>query len=198
MTELISLLVCTLNREKLLLRCVHSLLEQTYSNIEIIIVDQSDSPSTVFTDDRIKYVHIDQYGLSNARNVGLEYCNGKWIALIDDDAVYSANYLEEASRFIDSQKDNIAIVSGIGIDPETSMCLIPAMKCNHVVKVGWNSIFKYCMSAGMLIDASLLKNVKFDVRFGVGAGTPFGSGEESDVVIQALKRKGKIVYPIKY
>lgn len=194
MDELISLLVCTLNREELLKRCVHSLLEQTYSNIEIVIVDQSDKPTTICCDPKIKYIHINQYGLSNARNIGLEYCSGRWIALIDDDAVYSLDYLEKAIQFIASQNKKIDIVSGVGIDPETSVYLIPSMKCTRTVKVGWNTIFKYCMSAGMIIDAYFLKDIKFDVRFGVGAGTPFGSGEESDIVIQALKRKKNVYY----
>lgn len=94
MTDLVSLLICTLNREELLTRCVESLLGQTYHNIEIIIVDQSDIPSILFLNNiRIKYIHINEYGLSNARNIGLEFCHGKWVALIDDDAVYSDNYL---------------------------------------------------------------------------------------------------------
>ncbi len=195
MTDLVSLLICTLNREELLTRCVESLLGQTYHNIEIIIVDQSDIPSILFLNNiRIKYIHINEYGLSNARNIGLEFCHGKWVALIDDDAVYSDNYLEEAMRFIEFQNEKPTIVSGRGIDPKSLVYLIPSMECSRVVKVRWKSLFKYCMSAGMVINTEFLKEIKFDIRFGVGAGTPYGSGEESDIVIQAMKRKGSVYY----
>lgn len=84
-----SLLIATLNRPKILQTCVKGLLNQTYDNYEIIIIDQSDkefrNDSIAEIDNRITYIHIDEKGLSHARNIGLQCVTGDYVCLIDDD-----------------------------------------------------------------------------------------------------------------
>lgn len=195
MNKLVSLLVCTLNREEELKKCIESLMAQTYRNIEIIIVDQSDEVNHQYDNiENIKYFHIKERGLSNARNFGLPFCIGDWIALIDDDAVYDLKYFETAMSFIETSPLDTVIVSGVGFDPMNNIYLIPSMKEKHYRKVNWWTIFKYCMSAGMVIRSDLVKSIGFDVDFGVGSGTIYGSGEESDIVIRALVQKQKVYF----
>lgn len=187
MDNLFSLIICTLNREELLKKCVDSLLNQTYKNFEIIIIDQSDNRATCFDNiENITYVHIKERGLSNARNVAIPLCNGEWIALIDDDAVYKSDYLEQAVDFITLHRNKLGIISGVGYDRDNKMYLISSMKRKEIIKVSWSTLFKYCMSAGMIINSTLLKKIGFDNQFGVGSGTMYGAGEESDIVIYAL------------
>ncbi|MDD3139941.1 MAG: glycosyltransferase [Lachnospiraceae bacterium] len=189
----ISVIICTLNREKLLDRCVESIFMQQYSNYEIIIVDQSEKiNNTYLQNGKVKYVHINQKGLSNARNVGLRIASGEWIALADDDAIYNENFLSNAVDSISYSHEKIGIVSGAGIDPDTGAYLISKMKKKSNKEIGWNTLFSYVMSAGMVIEKSLL-NDGFDTRFGVGTTTEYGSGEETDIVIKALIL-GKKVY----
>jgi len=190
-----SLLVCTLNREKELLKCIKSLTNQSFKNYEIIIVDQSEYYNKSFIGcEKIKYIHINKKGLSNARNEGLSLCEGNWIALMDDDAIYDPDFLSHAAEFINNRNEQVGIISGVGYDKENNQYLISSMKTKDIKKVSWSSIFKYCISAGMIIRSDILLKYGFDTNFGVGSGTIFGSSEESDIVIETLKMNENIFF----
>ena len=92
MESLISVIVPVYNVEKYLDRCVESIVNQTYKNIEIILVDDG-SPDRcpqmcdewAKKDNRIKVIHKENGGLSSARNAGLEICRGDYIGFVDSD-----------------------------------------------------------------------------------------------------------------
>ena len=89
---LISVIVPVYNVEKYLDRCVQSIVEQTYSNLEIILVDDG-SPDNCGAmcdawaekDSRIKVIHQKNGGLSAARNVGMAAATGEYLAFVDSD-----------------------------------------------------------------------------------------------------------------
>jgi glycosyltransferase involved in cell wall biosynthesis len=90
---LVSVLVPTYNRKWLLPRTLNSLLEQSYKNIEIVLVNDfgEDVQDIVdnLNDTRIKYIKNESnLGLAGTRNVALRNCNGKYISLLDDDDIY--------------------------------------------------------------------------------------------------------------
>ncbi|MCR5798809.1 MAG: glycosyltransferase [Lachnospiraceae bacterium] len=186
-----SFLLCTLNREELLRRCVNSLLEQSYDKYEIVIIDQSDNINYDYQNSEcIKYYHVSEKGLSRSRNLGLQFCEGDFIALIDDDAVYDHNYLKEANETIENTND-VGILAGRIKDPITGEYLLPHMIEANTINIKWNSIFDYCMSAAMIIHKSILSD-GFDMDFGIGA--QYGAGEETDIVIKTLIEKKRVIY----
>lgn len=89
---LISVIVPVYKSEKYLKRCVDSILNQTYQNLEIILVDDG-SPDNcpqicdkyAEKDSRIRVIHKPNGGLSDARNKGLDIANGNYIAFVDSD-----------------------------------------------------------------------------------------------------------------
>lgn len=90
--SLISVIVPVYMVEEYLDQCINSIIEQTYSNLEIILVvdGSSDSCSAicdswVLRDDRILVVHKENAGLSSARNAGLDVCKGDYITFVDSD-----------------------------------------------------------------------------------------------------------------
>lgn len=90
--DLISVVVPCYNVEKYLEKCVDSIINQTYQNLEIILVDDGATDSTpelcdklALTDSRIKVIHKQNGGLSDARNAGLTIANGKYITFFDSD-----------------------------------------------------------------------------------------------------------------
>ncbi|EHJ52882.1 glycosyltransferase family 2 protein [Streptococcus macacae] len=92
MSKKISVIVPVYNVEKYLSRCLDSLVNQTYSNLEIIIVnDGTKDKSMVIAerfaqkDPRIKIIHQENAGLSEARNKGLQYITGDYVAFLDSD-----------------------------------------------------------------------------------------------------------------
>lgn len=107
MYELISVIIPTYNRsfDKLISRAINSALSQTYGQIEVIIVDDN-SPHSKFrmdieskihtiNDERIIYVqHDSNMGVSKARNTGIKYARGKYIAFLDDDDEWMKDKIE--------------------------------------------------------------------------------------------------------
>jgi len=98
--ELISVIVPVYNVEKYLERSVNSLLAQTYTDFEIILVDDgaTDSSGTMcdsidLCDERIRVIHKKNGGLSSARNAGLAIAEGKYVAFVDSDDAVSPNFL---------------------------------------------------------------------------------------------------------
>ena len=92
MDELISVIIPVYNIENYVEKCIESVLNQTYSNLEIIIVDDGSKDKCpqicdeyFKKDKRIKVIHQENLGLSEARNNGIKIANGKYIAFIDGD-----------------------------------------------------------------------------------------------------------------
>lgn len=102
MNPLVSIIVPVYKVEEYLDECVESLVNQTYSDIEIILVDDG-SPDNcpqicdkwALRDNRIKVIHKANGGVSSARNAGLDIANGEWIWFVDSDDTVEANALEE-------------------------------------------------------------------------------------------------------
>ena len=92
MHNLISVIVPCYNAEVYLDRCVQSIVLQTYSKLEIILVDDGSTDNTyercrewMHKDSRIHVIHKQNGGLSDARNVGLDNSHGEYIAFVDSD-----------------------------------------------------------------------------------------------------------------
>lgn len=101
MEPMISIVVPVYNVEKYLNRCIDSLINQTYKNIEIILVNDGSTDNSgvmcdewVAKDERIKVIHKKNAGLGYARNSGLEICKGKYIAFVDSDDFVETSMLE--------------------------------------------------------------------------------------------------------
>ena len=101
-TSLISIIIPVYNSEHYLARCIDSILAQTYSHFELILVDDgSTDRSGVIADDyakkdkRIKVFHKPNAGVSHTRNYGLSQATGEWIAFVDSDDALSDSFLEE-------------------------------------------------------------------------------------------------------
>lgn len=89
-SKLVSIIVPIYNVEKYVKRCVDSIINQTYKNIEIICVDDGTVDNSIqmissINDSRLKIVHKDNGGLSSARNYGLKYATGDFISFVDSD-----------------------------------------------------------------------------------------------------------------
>lgn len=92
MSDLISIIVPVYNMEKYLDRCMTSILNQTYENLEIILVDDGSTDNSpklcddyATKDSRIKVIHKENGGLSDARNAGLGIATGEYIGYVDSD-----------------------------------------------------------------------------------------------------------------
>ena len=113
MSELISIIVPVFKVEKYLKRCVESIRNQTYPDIEIILVDDG-SPDAcpqicdqyAQEDARIKVIHKSNGGLSDARNCGIDAARGKYIGFVDsDDYIHPEMYMQLWKNIKESMAD---------------------------------------------------------------------------------------------
>lgn len=101
----VSIVIPVYNIDKYLNKCVDSIIQQTYSNLEIILVDDgsTDKSGTICDkfakiDNRIRVIHKQNGGLSDARNVGIENATGKYICFIDGDDYIDSNMILEMHK----------------------------------------------------------------------------------------------------
>ena len=92
MEQKVSIVVPVYNVEKYLKRCVDSLIEQSYSNLEILLVDDGSKDSSLsickeyeLKDSRIRVFHKENEGLGLTRNYGIERATGEYITFVDSD-----------------------------------------------------------------------------------------------------------------
>ncbi|MBQ8804707.1 MAG: glycosyltransferase family 2 protein [Tyzzerella sp.] len=111
----ISVVIPIFNVEKYLDRCVKSICNQTYKNVEIILVDDGSTDSSAEMcdkyakeDKRIKVIHKENGGLSDARNVGLEHATGEYVYFCDSDDYVEKDLISDCMGFISA--DNLDIL----------------------------------------------------------------------------------------
>jgi len=104
MSLLVSIVVCVKDGEKIVGNCIESILNQTFKNFELIMVDDASSDRTGeiingFKDERIKYLRNQEWcGLSKSRNTGIKRAGGKYIFFTDADCVVNKKWIEEGLR----------------------------------------------------------------------------------------------------
>lgn len=113
---LVSVIIPVYKVEKYLNRCVDSIINQTYKNIEVILVDDG-SPDKcgeicdeyAKNDERIVVIHKENGGVSQARNVGVAACHGEYVSFVDSDDYVSSDYIEHLYKLIVESGAEVAI-----------------------------------------------------------------------------------------
>lgn len=174
MKDLISIIVPVYNVEQYLDKCVQSIVDQTYTNLEIILIDDG-SPDNcpkmcdewAEKDSRIKVIHKKNSGVSSARNIGLKKFTGDWLMFIDADDYIETNTIFELIELTRNFKCEIIKFSGQQLNSDYTH------KLNFVERVKQgvvsNSYYiKYlltnmaCAVWGNLYRKDIVENVFFD------------------------------------
>ncbi len=115
MQDLITIIVPVYMVERYLDRCVNSIVNQTYKNLEIILVDDGSKDqcpelcdSWAKKDERIRVIHRKNGGLSAARNSGIEEAKGEYLAFIDSDDFVSTEFIEALYQACQQTQSQIA------------------------------------------------------------------------------------------
>ncbi|PXV90159.1 glycosyl transferase family 2 [Lachnotalea glycerini] len=116
MNELISVIVPVYKVEQYIRRCVDSIINQSYSDLEIILVDD-ESPDGCpeiceeysQRDERIKVIHQKNKGLSGARNAGIDLARGEYIAFVDSDDFLAMDFIQILYQAIKKSNSDIAM-----------------------------------------------------------------------------------------
>ena len=116
MGEKISVIVPVYNVEAYLERCVESILQQTYAHFELILINDGSTDSSGQICDHlasqyenIKVYHIENAGVSNARNMGIQLATGSWVTFIDSDDFVTQDYLATLASAVEGVNVGFAI-----------------------------------------------------------------------------------------
>ena len=203
MDEKISVIVPVYNVEQYLERCVDSIINQTYKNLEIILVNDGSTDSSgelcdelAKKDVRIRVVHKENGGVSEARNLGIRESNGAYITFIDSDDVVSIRMIEELYSNLLENGTDISIgnvihnynINNIFFDDSNNDILL------------WNNeeVLKEFLKAKITsfypVAKLFKKNIILDLEFNVD----FKLAEDAMFITEILLEKDvKVVYSFK-
>ncbi len=192
-----SLVLATVNRDEELKRFLKSLKNQTHRNFELIVVDQNldgrlDTILAAHADDfSIRHLKSAERGASKARNLGLKHVDGDLFAFPDDDCRYPPRLLENVARFFTEHEDMDGLAGrSVDEDGRTNMGRFDTQSGSISIENVWKRAISYTIFLRM----EGIRGVWFDEELGVGAGTPWGSGEETDYLLQLMERGTPLYY----
>ena len=166
---MVSVIVPTFNRKKTIIRAINSILNQTYIDVEIIVVDDCSTDDTQkvvnsLNSNKIKYVkHDKNRGACAARNTGIKLAKGEYIAFLDSDDEWLPEKLEKQINFLKSNDADIVFCSHISYH-DNKKIIFP----NH--KIYNNDLFKKLLYGNFITTGSILgkaecfHKVNFDLR----------------------------------
>ena len=156
MNKLISIIMPVYNAEKYLNRSIESIMNQTYNNIEIILVNDGSTDNSLSIcsnyqkiDSRIKLINQENQGVSSARNRGIDEASGDYIMFIDSD-----DYIEK-----DMIKDMVGKIIADDID-----LVISGIKMNHIKNGQVIGEEKYQLKDKMYSIEEMLNDILIDIN----------------------------------
>lgn len=172
--ELITIVVPIYNVEEYLNKCIETILCQTYENIEILLIDDGSTDNCgnicdlyAKKDSRVKVIHKENGGLSDARNTGIEAANGKYICFIDSDDYISPIFIETLYNLCKENNTKISQCSfnivydnnGKSGEAEQEVNIYTS---EEMVKNLYNEKYvETVIVCDKLYDITLFKNIKF-------------------------------------
>ena len=175
--NLISVIIPVYKVEKYLDKCIQSVINQTYSNLEIILVDDG-SPDNcpqlcddwANKDERIKVIHKKNGGLSDARNAGLDIATGEYIAFVDSDDYIESDMYECLLDKIIKTQSQMAICNFEYVDTDGNITTLNTMgqDCcfsSRQILADWcgNDLVYYVVVWNKLYSRKCWENIRFPV-----------------------------------
>lgn len=185
--NLVSIIITTCNRCEILPRAIESVMNQTYSNIEIIIVDDASIDNTEYIvrnfmniDSRIKYIkNTIQSGANVSRNKGIQYAKGRFIAGLDDDDEFLPQRIE---LLINNYDDSFAFI--------TSHNLLIEDGVEQLVKIPNIVSIEDMLTNNTLMNQALVEKSRFQEVGYYDIG--FSACQDYDMWMRLMIRYGKV------
>ena len=192
--DLVTVIVPVYNAEKYLERCVDSILQQTYTDLELLLVDDGSTDRSgelcdayARKDERVRVIHRQNGGVSAARNTGLDAAKGAWIMFVDNDDFIAPDAVEYLLKLCREHGVRVAQCGYFQGNDES----FPAETAEEQVKV-WEFRELYCAPHRLyrgsvwakLFAASLFREIRF----------PDGMlGEDLEVAFKVLYSEKRLV-----
>lgn len=164
--DLVSIITPTYNCAKFIGQTIESVLAQTYTNWEMIIVDDASKDNTeeivkIYNDERIHYIRLKENGgAAVARNCAMQNAKGKYMAFLDSDDLWDENKLKKQLEFMKANNYNISCTTYEQINEE-------GQKNNKIIKaknkVDYNGILLTCPVGNSTVIYNVHELGKFEV-----------------------------------
>lgn len=197
--ELVSVIVPVYNVDGYLRECVDSILAQSHSNIEVILIDDGSTDSSpalcdhyAAADCRVSVIHQANGGQSRARNAGLDIAAGEWIMFVDSDDVVAPFCVESLLRAAQSHGADIATASMVGGEQCPRLEALPCRRERVLSGADAASATLYQTSPSLGLDTSPCAKL-FSRRVLAGARFPEGMIYEDLLLLPILlSEAGKV------
>jgi len=197
MKDLISIIIPVYNVEKYINRCIDSILKQTYKNIEVILVDDGSTDNSgkicdeySEKDKRIKVIHKQNGGQSEARNYALDIFEGEYVTFLDSDDYVSEDYIEYMYNLLINTKTEMSICAVQIVNDDKKMYNIEQTKIEIYNKKEAFENLLYSEGVEVAVYAKLYPRKYFDeIRFPVGE-----KYEDIAIIAELMNKAEKISY----
>ena len=199
--DLISVIVPVYNVEEYLEKCVNSIINQTYKNLEIILVDDGATDNSgkmcdefAKKDARIKVIHKENGGLSDARNFGLDVATGEYIAFVDSDDFLKDDFYEYLIELKNKTNSDIVECNFIrAYEEELDIFNFPVIKEDAIITTSNVGALKLLMSDDDEISTNsvVVWNKIYDKKLFDNIRFPKGKTHEDQFTTYRLLAKSK-------
>jgi glycosyltransferase involved in cell wall biosynthesis len=172
-----SVILPTYNRANMIGRAIESVIAQTYTNWELLVVDDGSTDNTkqvveAYNDSRIRYIYQQNAERSAARNNGIDNAKGEYVCFIDSDDYFLLNHLQE---FINNLGDNPGVDMLFGLNVIDRNGVLTNEDDRKAV-ADYNSIEEYFVMnpvrvAAVCVKRQVLLKNKFDLKIRIGEDT---------------------------
>lgn len=197
-TPLVSIIIPVYNVENYLREAVESIINQTYNNLEIFLVDDGSKDNSgkicdeyLDVDKRIKVIHKKNGGLSSARNVAMDVMNGEYVFFHDSDDIVAKDIIEAYVKLCDENDADIVMgttfefIGELKKYPSVTIREISCYPKMEALKMMFMDDKLHHCAAGPLFKASLWENIRF----------PIGKlYEDHATVFYVVEKASKVVF----
>jgi glycosyltransferase involved in cell wall biosynthesis len=197
----ISVIVPVYNSEDTIAACIESILNQSYTDLELIVVDDGSTDDSgkicdgyVTRDHRVHVIHQENKGRTEARWVGVNQSTGDWICFVDSDDTLPVNSLQLLQSAVSDNTD-IVLGNGYSIFPE-SRSIIPIEEFRHLavrsegtIGVPWGSLYRRTVVTHELFD--IPRHIMMGEDYIFWLRLVFSTEKVVNVVYESVYNKGK-------
>jgi glycosyltransferase involved in cell wall biosynthesis len=195
---LVSVIVAAYNVERYIEKCIVSLINQTYQNLEIILIDDGSTDLSgeicdkyAKKDSRIRVIHQKNAGIAEVRNTGLSESVGKYLMYVDGDDYVAENFVDAAVNCAEKYMAEIVIFDFEEIEESTGRCDRWSMNIPR------NQVIDARQLPSVLITTPCMWNKLYLRSFWVDMGLRYPSGrnyEDLTMTPKLLSKASKIIY----
>ncbi|WP_418374478.1 glycosyltransferase family 2 protein [Agathobacter sp.] len=192
-SELVSIIMAAYNAEKTIGKAIKSVLNQTYTNFELLVVDDASKDKTVKIvkkfceqDKRVKlFLNDENKGISYTRKMALDNANGMWIAILDSDDEWAIDKLEK--QFVLQKKENADLIfSGSAFMDEQGNTIDWYFKAPE--KVGYRQLLKQNVISN---SSALVRKELYEKNYVIG-----DSMHEDFAIWLSILKNGVVAYGV--